>query len=202
MRACAGPSCFIPPPARGASHGEDGAAAVARITRFPEMPRENPEGKLDAVLGAPGDPKVEVAKILIREGIERGAPARRGAEAEAYGAEVAREALAGREDLTRIPLPTIDPEDARDHDDAVWVDARADDGGYKAWIAIADVSHYVRPGTATRRGGARPRVLHLPARSRDPDAAARALVEPLLAPARRDPALPLRRGRARRRRAR
>jgi hypothetical protein len=39
----------------------------------------------------------------------------------AYGATVPEEMLAGREDLTHIPLPTIDPEDARDHDDAVWV---------------------------------------------------------------------------------
>ena len=69
------------------------------------------------------------------------------AEAEAFGAEVDPAALAGRVDLTGVPLPTIDPEDARDHDDAVWVERRPD-GTYKAWIAIADVSHYVRPGTA------------------------------------------------------
>ena len=54
--------------------------------------------------------------------------------------------LEGREDLTHLPLPTIDPEDARDHDDAVWVE-RTSDGGYTAWIAIADVSSYVRKGT-------------------------------------------------------
>jgi ribonuclease R len=54
---------------------------------------------------------------------------------------------AGREDLRHIPLPTIDPEDARDHDDAVWVE-RTPRGGYRAWIAIADVSTYVTPGTA------------------------------------------------------
>ncbi len=54
---------------------------------------------------------------------------------------------AGRTDLRHIPLPTIDPEDARDHDDAVWVE-RTPGGGYRAWIAIADVSTYVTPGTA------------------------------------------------------
>jgi ribonuclease R len=54
--------------------------------------------------------------------------------------------LEGREDLTHLPLPTIDPEDARDHDDAVWVE-RTDEGGYRAWIAIADVSSYVVPET-------------------------------------------------------
>ena len=126
--------------------GEDGAAAVASITRFPEVWNENPEGVVDAVLGEPGDPNVEVAKILLREGIEDDPPRAAAVEAEAFGDHVSHVALVGREDLTGIPLPTIDPEDARDHDDAVWVEQR-DDGTYKAWIAIADVSHYVRPGT-------------------------------------------------------
>jgi ribonuclease R len=58
--------------------------------------------------------------------------------------------LKGREDLRKIPLVTIDPEDAKDHDDAVW--AAADDdpvnkGGHVVIVAIADVSFYVRPGT-------------------------------------------------------
>ncbi len=127
--------------------GDDGAAAVAAITRFPELPDENPEGVVEAILGEPGDPKVEVAKILLREGIDEAHPAAAIAEAEAFGREVAIDAFEGRVDLTRIPLPTIDPEDARDHDDAVWVEQRPD-GTYKAWIAIADVSHYVQPGTA------------------------------------------------------
>jgi len=127
--------------------GEDGKAAVARITRFPEMPRETPEGELEVVLGNPGDPNVEVAKILIREEIEESHPEGAVREAEAFGNEVARDACAGREDLTHLPLPTIDPEDARDHDDAVW-GVREPDGSYRVWIAIADVSHYVRPGTA------------------------------------------------------
>jgi ribonuclease R len=127
--------------------GEDGKAAVARITRFPDMPRETPEGELEVVLGNPGDPNVEVAKILVRETIEEAHPSDAVREAETFGKEVARDACAGREDLTHLPLPTIDPEDARDHDDAVW-GIREPDGSYRVWIAIADVSHYVRPGTA------------------------------------------------------
>ena len=54
----------------------------------------------------------------------------------------------GRVDLRKIPLVTIDPPDARDHDDAVWAepdDDPANKGGFKAIVAIADVSHYVRP---------------------------------------------------------
>ena len=62
---------------------------------------------------------------------------------------VAKQPLGEREDLTHIPIVAIDPADARDHDDAVW--AAADDdpgnaGGWKAIVAIADVSFYVRPG--------------------------------------------------------
>ncbi|WP_174286124.1 ribonuclease R family protein [Sphingomonas bacterium] len=66
----------------------------------------------------------------------------------------------GREDLRDLPIVAIDPADARDHDDAVWAapdDDPANEGGWKAIVAIADVSFYVRPGSeldreARRRG--------------------------------------------------
>jgi ribonuclease R len=68
---------------------------------------------------------------------------------------VARQPLgADREDLTAIPIVAIDPADARDHDDAVWAapdDDPANPGGWKAIVAIADVSFYVRPGSAIDR---------------------------------------------------
>ena len=136
--------------------GKDGDAAIVIITRWPDLPDENPEGKLEVVLGRPGELSVEVAKILAMAQIEEIHSAQAFAEAEAYGPTVPAEMLVGRQDLTHLPLPTIDPEDARDHDDAVWVE-RAEDGGFIAWIAIADVSSYVRPGTeidveAKRRG--------------------------------------------------
>jgi ribonuclease R len=61
-----------------------------------------------------------------------------------------------RQDLRHLPIIAIDPADARDHDDAIWA-APNKDGGYDAVVAIADVSHYVRPGgkldrEARRRG--------------------------------------------------
>ncbi len=74
------------------------------------------------------------------------------AEAEAAGA--APPTLKGREDLSAIPLVTIDPEDARDHDDAVYAEADADPknpGGWIVWVAIADVAAYVRVGSALDR---------------------------------------------------
>jgi ribonuclease R len=127
--------------------GDDGDLCVVTITRHPEDPNENPEGKLVAVLGRPGTLAVETQKLLILGNIQETHSDQAIAEAESYGVEVPATLLVGREDLTHIPLPTIDPEDARDHDDAVWVE-RTKQGGYKAWIAIADVSSYVRPGTA------------------------------------------------------
>jgi len=62
--------------------------------------------------------------------------------------------LKGREDLRELPLVTIDPADARDHDDAVHAAPDADPknpGGFVVWVAIADVAHYVRPGSALDR---------------------------------------------------
>jgi ribonuclease R len=74
------------------------------------------------------------------------------ATAEAEAAKPAR--LAGREDWRALPLVTIDPADAKDHDDAVYA-ARDDDphnaGGFVISVAIADVAHYVRPGSALDR---------------------------------------------------
>ncbi len=126
--------------------GKDGDAAVVTITRYPTQSGENPEGKLDAVLGTPGELSVEVAKILVSEQIEEVHSEKATHEAERFGETVPAAMLMGRMDLTHLPLPTIDPEDARDHDDAVWVE-RTDDGGYRAWVAIADVSSYVEVGT-------------------------------------------------------
>jgi ribonuclease R len=127
--------------------GSDGDAVVVAITRWPESPDQNPEGAIETVLGRPGTLQVEAAKILVLEGVEERHSDAAIAEAEAFGDEVPERMTAGREDLRHLPLPTIDPEDARDHDDAVWVE-RTDQGGYRAWIAIADVSTYVVPGTA------------------------------------------------------
>lgn len=62
--------------------------------------------------------------------------------------------LDGREDLRHLPLVTIDPADARDHDDAVWAhpdDDPRNEGGHIVWVAIADVAHYVPPGSALDR---------------------------------------------------
>jgi ribonuclease R len=74
-------------------------------------------------------------------------------EAQAKAAE--KPTLKGREDLRAIPLLTIDPEDARDHDDAVYAapdDNEKNKGGWRVWVAIADVAAYVTPSSALDRG--------------------------------------------------
>ena len=64
--------------------------------------------------------------------------------------ETARRDLGEREDLTHLPIVAIDPPDARDHDDAIWAEADGE-GGFRAIVAIADVSFYVRPGSELDR---------------------------------------------------
>ncbi len=62
--------------------------------------------------------------------------------------------MGNRQDLRDLPLVTIDPSDARDHDDAVFAEADTDPanpGGHIVWVAIADVAHYVRPGSPLDR---------------------------------------------------
>ena len=148
----------------GLSKGKDGDAAVARIVRFPETADENPEGELVAVLGEPGTAKAEVAKILVREQIEEEHPRDAIREGERMAARLGGVMGEGRVDLRHVPLPTIDPEDARDHDDAIWVERT--EKGYRAWVAIADVSEYVQPGSALDKEAAtRGCTIYLPDRA-------------------------------------
>jgi len=138
---------IVLPPVKRSKEVVDGHAAVAELVRHPEFAAETPEGRLLAVLGPPGEPEVEVHKILLAHTVEDEHPPEVLAEIEGLGPAVDEQSASGREDLTGVPFVTIDPADARDHDDAVFVERR-EDGGYRAWIAIADVAHYVRPGTA------------------------------------------------------
>ncbi len=130
---------------RVTKEAKDGDAAVVDIKRWPLFTDELCEGELVIVLGPPGDPQTEVQKILVREQIEEEHPEAALAEAEKMAARLRSLSLEGRVDLRHVPLPTIDPEDARDHDDALWVERAGD--GYRAYIAIADVSEYVVSGS-------------------------------------------------------
>ncbi|MCF3973035.1 ribonuclease R [Paracoccus salsus] len=97
-------------------------------------------------LGDPSAPKAVSLIAIHQHGIPDEFPDKAIEEAEAAKPAT----MKGREDLRDLPLVTIDPSDARDHDDAVGATIEQD-GGASIWVAIADVAHYVRPGSALDR---------------------------------------------------
>ncbi len=127
----------------------DGDLVLAQVE--PHGPRYGPRrGKLLEVVGREDEPRAYSLIAIHAHGIPTGFS--EAAEAEAEAAQPPT--LAGREDLRDVPLITIDPQDARDHDDAVY--AHPDDdpknpGGWVCWVAIADVAAYVRPGSELDR---------------------------------------------------
>ena len=99
--------------------------------------------RVDAILGDPFAPRSFSLIAIHKHGLRDTF----GEEVIAEAEQVARLDLGQREDLTHLPIVAIDPADARDHDDAIWASPR-DDGGWDAIVAIADVSFYVREGSA------------------------------------------------------
>ncbi len=126
-----------------------GEVALAEIVGFPQRREDRPEVEIIEVLGRQGVAKVEVEKIKIREGIVEPFPDDVELEAAALPPRVDRSLMKNREDLRNLDLVTIDPETARDHDDAIWVERAGD--GFKLVVAIADVSYYVTEGSAMDR---------------------------------------------------
>jgi ribonuclease R len=109
-----------------------------------------PAARVTARLGDPAGPRAASLIAIHQHGIPDAFPDT--VILEADRAEPV--GLAGREDLRTLPLVTIDPEDARDRDDAVLAEADPDPGnpgGFILWVAIADVAHFVTPGSALDR---------------------------------------------------
>ncbi|HWJ05993.1 MAG TPA: ribonuclease R [Steroidobacteraceae bacterium] len=104
-----------------------------------------PVGRVAQILGDHGAPGMETEIAIHSYGLPHEFPDEVVAEAEAYGAAIPLEAIRGREDLRDIELVTIDGEDARDFDDAVWCERKGT--GWRLVVAIADVAHYVQPGS-------------------------------------------------------
>jgi ribonuclease R len=126
-----------------------GLEVVAQVTRWPSREGELPHARVLRTMGPKGSAAVEVEKIRIRDGVSEEFPEDVLSEALAFPATVDAAEVARREDLRGIALLTIDPKDARDHDDAVWAERTKD--GFRVVVAVADVSHYVRVGTAIDR---------------------------------------------------
>lgn len=126
---------------------ESGQSVIARITHYPGHPQD----RLEAEVVESFEPKqlveFETKRILFREGAVETFEEQALAAAQALPRAVPERDKRGRTDLRPLDLVTIDPADAKDHDDAVWAE-RTDDGGFRVIIAIADVSHYVPEGSA------------------------------------------------------
>lgn len=128
-------------PTTGINGAKDGQVVEVRITRQPDI-RNAPEGDVVEVLGERMDPGMEI-EIAVREhDIPVEFPSDVKEQIASMSDQVAEADKAGRIDLRDMPLVTIDGEDARDFDDAVYA-RRTRTGGWKLYVAIADVSHYV-----------------------------------------------------------
>ncbi len=127
---------------------KDGDLVVAQLGGDADRGHGPKRGKVLEVVGREDEPRAASLIAIHAHGIPTGFTAQAEAEAEAAKPPT----LAGREDLRPIPFITIDPMDARDHDDAVYAEPDPDHpGGWIVWVAIADVAAYVRPGTALDR---------------------------------------------------
>ena len=134
-----------------------GATGGARDGELVEAEQAGPRGRMGlpkarivARLGDPTEPRAVSLIAIHQHGIPDHFP-----DAVIAEADSARPAgLKGRKDLRDLPLITIDPWDARDHDDACFVEPDTDPGnagGFIIWVAIADVAHYVTPGSELDR---------------------------------------------------
>ena len=145
---------FVPPGEAGAA--TEGDVVVVHITSWGEKHR-GPVGEVTKVLGKMGEPGVDILAVLYGHELPVEFPADVVEEAEALRARgITGGDLANREDLREELIFTIDPVDAKDHDDALSI-KRLDDGGFEVGIHIADVSYYVTEGSkldaeALRRG--------------------------------------------------
>ena len=129
--------------------GETNGAEPGKIVLAEPLPMQRHLGlrpaRIIERLGRVGEPRSVSLICIHAHGIPDIFPADAVREAERARGVTAR----GREDLTGLPLVTIDGEDARDFDDAVW--AEPDGAGWHVMVAIADVAHYVRPSSALDR---------------------------------------------------
>ena len=136
---------LIPPAGRkGAEHGQ---FVVVQITQQPQ-PGGLPMGEVVEVLGDHLAPGMEIDVAIRSHNIPHDWPEDVLDEAKKLPAEVKSADKKNRIDLRDLPFVTIDGEDAKDFDDAVYCERNKTSGGWRLYVAIADVSHYVQVGTA------------------------------------------------------
>ncbi len=141
----------------------EGVFAVLEVKRWPEAGRPA-SGVVTEILGDPSDVSARIDSILRARGISEAFPREVTEQAAAYGVRLQPDAWQGREVLFDLPVCTIDGADAKDFDDAVSLEPLPG-GGLRLGVHIADVAHYVKPGTALdREAYARATSVYLPDR--------------------------------------
>jgi ribonuclease R len=130
---------------RAGARLEKGKVIAAEISRFGTA-MSPPQATVVNVMGDADDPEVQVQSIIFRFALSASFPAEVHREVTQTSFAIGAAEIAGREDLRDLPIVTIDGENARDFDDAVYV--RRTGRGYELFVSIADVAHYVRPETA------------------------------------------------------
>jgi ribonuclease R len=139
----------IPPPAPLLRAPKPGDKVVVRLEPW-ESRHVNPEGQIIEVLGSSSEPGVDMLSIIRKYHLPTEFPRAVLSEVQKTPETVEEKMFEGREDLRDQFIVTIDPDDARDFDDAIHVE-RTQDGGWRLGVHIADVAAYVTPGTALDR---------------------------------------------------
>lgn len=134
---------FIPQGKIGGA--QDGDKVVVKMIDW-KAGEKNPEGEIISVLGAPGEHETEIHSILAEYGLPYDFPAEVEKEAQAIDRRIHDDEVAKRRDMRGVCTFTIDPKDAKDFDDALSIQ-KLDNGNWEIGVHIADVSHYVVPGT-------------------------------------------------------
>ncbi|WP_178986418.1 ribonuclease R family protein [Winogradskyella helgolandensis] len=124
---------------------EDGDKVLVSLEEWPEK-ADSPNGKVIQVLGKPGEHGTEINSIMAEYGLPLEFPHEVEAYANKIDLEIKPEEIAKRRDMRKDLTFTIDPKDAKDFDDALSFKV-LDNGLYEIGIHIADVSHYLQPGT-------------------------------------------------------
>jgi ribonuclease R len=137
---------YVPPSRDTGRPARPGDKVVVELREWVSR-HTNPEGEIVEVLGAPDEEGVDMLSVLRQYDLPLHFPREALNEARAIGTEVTAHDLPGRTDCREHDVVTIDPDDAKDFDDAICLQ-RAVEGGWRLWVHIADVSHYVKPGTA------------------------------------------------------
>ena len=136
------PWLVIPQAAGGGAR--EGEVVVAEIVSYP-ADRHPPTGRIVEVLGSPDDPEVELLTVIRKFELPNQFPDKVLHCADGVPQEVTAADLQGRNDLRGLTTVTIDGESARDFDDAVSIKREGDN--FRLWVSIADVAHYVPPGS-------------------------------------------------------